>query len=68
MKVSRTKSVVADLYLMRYRMNDIARLLGLSPRQVSRILRDLDLHQRPLPSVEALPPDMQVRVALLLQD
>ena len=59
------KAVVADLHAMRYRTSDIARVLKRSRQHINRILRDLDLHQRPLRGVDDLPPDMRTRVCML---
>lgn len=55
------KSVIADLKAMRYRTSDIARELHCTRQHVNRILRELDMNERPLRSVDDLPADLRMR-------
>lgn len=56
------KSIVADLKAMRYRTTDIARILNRTRQHINRILRELNMHELPLTSVDDLPHDMRERV------
>lgn len=56
------KSVIADLKAMRYRTTDIARELCVTRQHVNRVLREFEMNERPLRSINDLPIDLRDRV------